>query len=132
MGHAGDSFIFSNNKTYLRVDLPAKSTNEAINCFDEKNKGPDLNVYALNDDTYVPREDKCNNYEAPLMYLLFGTKKILLIDIGTTVPSTSFPIRWLIEDNINNRCIMKKKQRKYLEIVIVYSHHRLSYMAGDQ
>ncbi|CAF0888343.1 unnamed protein product [Rotaria sp. Silwood1] len=65
------------------------------------------------------------------MYLLFGTKKILLIDSGATVASTSFPIRKHVEGIINRWCLNNKKQRKDLELVVAHTHNHLDHIAGD-
>lgn len=35
--------------------------------------------------TYIFRQNKCSNYEAPFVYLLIGTDRSLLIDTGATV-----------------------------------------------
>jgi hydroxyacylglutathione hydrolase len=37
------------------------------------------------EDTYIFRQNKCSNYEAPFVYLFVGTKRALLIDTGATV-----------------------------------------------
>ncbi len=38
-------------------------------------------------DTYIFRQNKCSNYEAPFVYLLIGTDRALLIDTGATIES---------------------------------------------
>ena len=86
----------------------------------------------MNNDTFILRENKCINYEAPFMYLLFGIRKILLIDSGATVSLTSFPIRQHVEGIINCWCIIKNKQRKDLELITAHSHHHLDHIAGDE
>ncbi|CAF0790151.1 unnamed protein product [Rotaria sordida] len=65
------------------------------------------------------------------MYLLFGTKKILLIDSGATVSLTSFPIRQHVETIINRWCINKKKKREDLKLVVAHTHNHLDHIAGD-
>jgi len=35
--------------------------------------------------TYIFRQNKCSNYEAPFVYLLIGTDRALLIDTGATI-----------------------------------------------
>ena len=107
--YASNSFNCSKNTAYLQVELPTKWTSGSINCFHEKAKKPDLEVFVVNNDTFILRKNKCINYEALFMYLLFGTRKILLIDSGATVSLTSFPIRQHVEDIINRWCIIKNK-----------------------
>lgn len=36
-------------------------------------------------DTYIFRQNKCSNYEAPFVYLFIGSERSLLIDTGATV-----------------------------------------------
>ncbi|CAF2388650.1 unnamed protein product [Rotaria sp. Silwood2] len=130
--YASTSFTCSKNTTYLRVELPTKWTSGSINCFHPRAREPDVDVFAVNNDTFILRENKCINYEAPFMYLLFGTKNVLLIDSGATVSSTSFPIRQHVEAIVNHWCNNKKKHREDLELVVAHTHNHLDHIAGDR
>lgn len=37
------------------------------------------------EDTYILRQNKCSNYEAPFVYLFVGAERVLLIDTGATI-----------------------------------------------
>jgi glyoxylase-like metal-dependent hydrolase (beta-lactamase superfamily II) len=86
----------------------------------------------MNNETFIIRESKCINYEAPFMYLLFGNNKVLLIDTGATVSSISFPIQQHVETIIFHWCIANNKQRKNIELIIAHSHHHRDHTAGDE
>ncbi len=52
----------------------------AVDC--SENTGPDLDVYRHDDSTYVVRQNKCQTYEAPFIYVLIGDSKVLVLDTG--------------------------------------------------
>lgn len=54
---------------------------------------PPLQVYAYDKDTYILRQSKCTHFEAPFLYLLFGTEKALLIDTG----AGGVPVRSVVQ-----------------------------------
>jgi hypothetical protein len=46
------------------------------------NADPSFQVHALDARTYILRQNKCHNFEAPFLYLLFGEHRALLLDPG--------------------------------------------------
>jgi glyoxylase-like metal-dependent hydrolase (beta-lactamase superfamily II) len=48
---------------------------------------PDWQLHAYNASTYILRQSKCSNFEAPFVYLLLGTQQALLLDTGATSSS---------------------------------------------
>src|SRR5689334_4377743 len=60
--------------------------------------------YKYDENTYILRENKCLNYEANFIYLLFGHDKVLMQDTGS-IPrgfdqaqfKAAFPIRDFVE-----------------------------------
>jgi hydroxyacylglutathione hydrolase len=83
---------------------------------------PPLQVVAADDDTFVLRQSKCVNFEAPFLYLLLGTEMGLLHDTGATADADLFPIRRTVEDLIAGRS---------LRIVVTHSHGHGDHRAGD-
>ena len=77
------------------------------------------------------RENKCINYEAPFMYLLFGNNTVLLIDSGATVSFVSLPIQQHVETIILHWCINNKKEREDVELVVAHTHNHDDHTAGD-
>ncbi len=45
---------------------------------------PPIQVHAYDPHTYVLRQSKATNYEAPFLYLLFGNERAILLDTGAT------------------------------------------------
>ena len=50
----------------------------------EVSEDPAIEVYRYDDASYILRQSKCLNFEAPFMFLLLGTKIALLLDSGAT------------------------------------------------
>jgi hydroxyacylglutathione hydrolase len=83
---------------------------------------PPLQVVAADEDTFVIRQSKCVDFEAPFLYLLLGTEKALLHDSGATADADLFPIRHTVEDLIAGRS---------LRLVVTHSHGHGDHWAGD-
>ena len=83
---------------------------------------PPLQIVAVDDDTFVIRQSKCVNFEAPFLYLLLGSEEALLHDTGATAETDLFPIRRTVEDLIAGRS---------LRIVVTHSHGHGDHWAGD-
>jgi glyoxylase-like metal-dependent hydrolase (beta-lactamase superfamily II) len=83
---------------------------------------PPLQVVPLDDDTFVIRQSKCVNFEAPFLYLLLGSEAAVLHDTGATADADLFPIRRTVEDLIAGRS---------LRIVVTHSHGHGDHWAGD-
>ena len=66
----------NNNSLYLPIRLPTNWINGSLNCFSKDAQKPDLDIFSVNNNTFILRENKCINYEAPFMYLLFSNKTI--------------------------------------------------------
>src|SRR6476620_12760309 len=66
----------------------------------DRSADPPIQVVAYDKDTFVLRQSKCVNYEAPFMYLLFGTDTVLLHDTGATADPALFPLRRTVDEII--------------------------------
>jgi hydroxyacylglutathione hydrolase len=88
----------------------------------DRSTDPPLQVVAADDYTFVIRQSKCVNFEAPFLYLLLGTKVALLHDTGATADAARFPIRRAVEDLLAGRS---------LRIVVTHSHGHGDHWAGD-
>ena len=116
---------------YLPVKLPTSWINGSANCFSDGAKRPDLDIFSMNNDTYILRENKCINYEAPFMYLLFGNDTVLLIDSGATVSSVTLPLQQAVETLILHWCVSHQKRREDLDLVVAHTHNHRDHTAGD-
>ena len=68
-----------------------------------KNTDPAIQVVQIDYDTYILRQNKCVNYEAPFMFLFLGNKKALLMDTGATEDETKFPLQKTVSKIIADR-----------------------------
>jgi glyoxylase-like metal-dependent hydrolase (beta-lactamase superfamily II) len=62
----------------------------AQNC--QQNKDPAIDVLAVSPDTYLLRQNKCINVEAPFIYVFFGQHTVFVQDTGATESAEQFPI----------------------------------------
>ncbi len=63
------------------IDLNAQNwIHGAENC--EENIDSPIQVVKYNNNTWILRQNKCTNFEAPFMFLFFGEDKALLMDTG--------------------------------------------------
>ena len=113
------------------IRLPNRSISGAKNCFQRNTRQRDVDIFAVNNETFILRENKCINYEAPFMYLLFGYSRVLLIDSGATISTNSFPIQRHVENLIFQWCRKNQKQRKDLQLIVAHSHNHRDHTAGD-
>jgi hydroxyacylglutathione hydrolase len=88
----------------------------------DQSTDPPLHVVAVDDHTFVIRQSKCVDFEAPFLYLLLGTKVALLHDTGATADADLFPIRRTVEDLFAGTV---------LRIVVTHSHGHGDHWAGD-
>ncbi|MFT5013439.1 MAG: hydroxyacylglutathione hydrolase [Patiriisocius sp.] len=94
------------------------------------NEDPAVQVHAYNDHTYILRENKAINYEGAFMYLLFGNKKVLLIDQGSTASAALFPLRDVVDDIISE---WEAKHGQKTTLIVANSHlHGDHYAAWNQ
>jgi glyoxylase-like metal-dependent hydrolase (beta-lactamase superfamily II) len=83
---------------------------------------PPLQAVAADDDTFVIRQSKCVNFEAPFLYLLLGSETALLHDTGATADADLLPIRRAVEDLIAGRS---------LRLLVTHSHGHGDHWTGD-
>ena len=68
---------------------------------------PPIQVHRFDADTFILRQSKCSepgtpaspgpSFEAPFLYLLFGSSQCLLLDSGASRSATVFPIAKTID-----------------------------------
>lgn len=95
----------------------------SLNC--NQNKEPGLQVLKYNETTYILRQNKCLNYEAPFLYLFIGSNKAFLLDTGADAPDQSFPLYESLKK------ILTDKNGKMLPLLVVHSHGHGDHYAGD-
>jgi glyoxylase-like metal-dependent hydrolase (beta-lactamase superfamily II) len=88
----------------------------------EGSTDPPLQVVAADDDTFVIRQSKCVDFEAPFLVLLLGAERALLHDTGATADADRFPIRRTVDELIEGRG---------LALTVTHSHGHGDHHAGD-
>ncbi|WP_242204179.1 MBL fold metallo-hydrolase [Aestuariivivens insulae] len=95
------------------------------NC--EENIDPPIQIVKYNSNTYILRQNKCINYEAPFMFLFFGENKALLMDTGATEDSDIFPLYDTVNEIIDNW----SQKNGHIELVVAHTHKHGDHYAGD-
>lgn len=95
------------------------------NC--DENTNPPIQVLQYNINTWILRQNKCTNYEAPFMFLFFGTEKALLMDTGATEEDDIFPLYETVKGIIDD---WSEKNGK-VELVVAHTHKHGDHYAAD-
>ncbi|WP_147943739.1 MULTISPECIES: MBL fold metallo-hydrolase [Microbispora] len=93
------------------------------------NTDPDIQVHRYDEHTYVLRQNKAINYEAPFMFLMFGNTRALLLDTGATASPAYFPLRRTV-DEIVDRWLADHPREDY-GLVVAHTHGHGDHIAGD-
>ena len=94
----------------------------------KNNVEPSIQVLELNSSTWVMRQNKCVNYEAPFMYLFMGSKKALLMDTGATEDDKQFPLYETVKKLLDE---WEKKTHTHVELVVAHTHSHGDHIAAD-
>ncbi len=96
------------------------------------NTDPPLQVYRFDDDTYILRQSKCLDYEAPFMYLLIGRNKALLLDSGAkTRDGKALPMRETVERILAEHSAARRRARPP-QLIVAHSHAHGDHVQGDR
>lgn len=87
----------------------------SANCAQDGN--PEVQVHAYNATTHIIRQNKCDNFEAPFIYVLVGATSALVLDTGaTTTPTLRDTVRGLVGSRA---------------LIVAHSHNHGDHVAGD-
>ena len=95
------------------------------NC--EDNVDPPIQIVKYNSNTWILRQNKCTNYEAPFMFLLFGEDKALLMDTGATKDDDIFPLYKTVKQIINDW----SEKNGEVELIVAHTHKHGDHYAAD-
>lgn len=96
-------------------------------CADDSD--PPLQTYQVDADTFILRQNKCVNFEAPFVYLLFGDERVFMLDTGATSSAQSFPIAETVRGIIDGW--LSERGQSGVELVVAHSHGHGDHTAGD-
>ena len=93
-----------------------------------KSNDPAIEVFKADEDTYILRQSKCVDYEAPFIYVLFGAHTVLVQDTGATSEADNFPIYDTVAELVRNR---PSDSETALEVLVIHSHSHGDHKAAD-
>ena len=117
-----------NSPVEEHIDLMNQSwIHGSENC--EQNNDESIQVVKYNSNTWILRQNKCTNYEAPFMFLFFGDDKALLMDTGATKEEDAFPLYNTVKEIID----VWSEMHGEVELIVAHTHkHGDHYAADDQ
>ena len=85
---------------------------------------PVIQVHTVDDATFILRQSKDVNYEAPCLYLLCGTERALLLDTGAVANGG---VRQAVDDLLSGR----PTGAPGYQLIIAHTHGHGDHVAGD-
>jgi glyoxylase-like metal-dependent hydrolase (beta-lactamase superfamily II) len=89
------------------------------------NSDSDIEVYAHDQTTFIFRQNKCQTFEAPFIYVLVGTNEILVLDTGDIEDLSASPVLQALGSVLGQDTIESKA------ILVVHSHSHRDHSRGD-
>ncbi|PWL39895.1 MBL fold metallo-hydrolase [Flagellimonas aquimarina] len=94
----------------------------------DENIDPSIQVVQYDQNTWILRQNKCLNFEAPFMFLFLGEDKALLMDTGATKEEEDFPLQATVDQIVSN---WEKQQNKSIELIVAHTHKHGDHYAAD-
>lgn len=97
------------------------------------NKDPPIQTYQYDENTFIMRQNKCveprKSFEAPFMYLLFGDRRVMLLDTGASRSPTIFPIGSTVAEIISRW--LSKHDLDSIPLLVCHTHSHGDHSEGD-
>ena len=111
-------------KTAREVDLGQQTwIHGSADC--STNHDPLIQVVPYQEHTWILRQNKCNHYEAPFIFLLVGKEQSLLMDTGAPTDEKLFPLRQVVDSILMANGTNKK-------LIVAHTHSHIDHVAGDE
>jgi glyoxylase-like metal-dependent hydrolase (beta-lactamase superfamily II) len=144
-GPATDSQAASSAALITGEPMPAAWPNHGSeDCVNHHNSDPSIYQYKYDENTFILRENKCLNFEANFIYVLFGHDKVLVQDTGSIPQGFSqsafkqaFPLRDTVETIIGTWLAAHPaadgtaRTRDSIELLVTHSHSHGDHVSGD-
>lgn len=95
------------------------------------NTDPDIQVHWYDDDTVILRQNKAVHYEAPFLFLLFGSERAMLLDTGATSAEQYFPLRAVVDSLIATWLERHSGDDRDYGLLVLHTHSHDDHVAGD-
>jgi glyoxylase-like metal-dependent hydrolase (beta-lactamase superfamily II) len=93
------------------------------------NRDPAIEVFGYDQSSYILRQNKCQSFEAPFIYVLIGREKVLVLDTGAPETAENFPLYETVQKLLEEPSGEVSKTPK--EILVVHSHSHRDHYSGD-
>ncbi|MDD3763576.1 MAG: MBL fold metallo-hydrolase [Nevskiales bacterium] len=90
---------------------------------------PAIETYRFDADTYVLRQNKCVNYEAPFVFVLFGADTVLVLDTGATRKAERFPLYATVQGLVEER--RSGQATSPTQVLVLHTHSHGDHKAAD-
>lgn len=117
---------FSDGAAVANLDVTWIHGSEAA----KYNADPDIQIHAVDEHTYILRQNMAVSYEAPFMYLLFGGRKAVLLDTGATPNPQFFPLRRTVDSIIEGWLADHPHPEDY-GLLVLHTHPHTDHTSGD-
>ncbi|WP_412538100.1 MBL fold metallo-hydrolase [Longispora sp. K20-0274] len=91
---------------------------------------PKIQIHRYDDRTVILRQSKRTSYEAPFLFLLFGTERALLLDTGATADPELFPLRATVDQLLADW--LEDHPFDGYELVVAHTHGHGDHVAADE
>ncbi|MFJ9445423.1 MBL fold metallo-hydrolase [Kitasatospora sp. NPDC101235] len=95
------------------------------------NTDPDIQVHEYDEHTVILRQNKAVHYEAPFLFLLFGTERAVLIDTGATAEAAYFPLRATVDELVEKWLARNPQHGRDYPLLVLHTHPHGDHVAGD-
>jgi hydroxyacylglutathione hydrolase len=107
--------------------FPARWIHGSPNC--ATNADPPFQVHWYEEDTAILRQNKCAHFEAPFLYLLFGSDQALLLDTAAIPAVGPFPLRQTVDSLVGEW--LAGRGLPALPLIVGHTHSHGDHIGGD-
>lgn len=86
---------------------------------------PNVDIFSHDNNTFILRQNKCDSFEAPFIYILEGDSSILIFDTGAIEDKDTFDFNDILKDIFSQKLTTKS-------LLVVHSHGHSDHIAGDE
>ena len=87
---------------------------------------PLIQVHEYSENVYILRQSKCETFEAPFMYMIFGDNAVLLFDTGAN-PNT--PVQPIVQAVIENW--LAARGQADINLIVAHTHGHFDHVQAD-